>query len=70
MPSSLEAWIQQSLNMEAEVVRDFAPAMLTSVRKTASNCPPEENVVGSKLDLSQELQCAWHTFHERLMGAR
>jgi len=42
MPSSSEAWIQQSLNKEAEVVRDLPPAMLASVRKTASSCPPDE----------------------------
>lgn len=41
MPSSSEAWIQQSLNEEAEVVLDLPPAMLASVRKTASSCPPE-----------------------------
>lgn len=53
MPSSLEAWIQQSLNLEAEVERDFAPAISTSVRKTASNCPPEENAISPELDLFQ-----------------
>ena len=42
MPSSSEAWIQQSLNKEAEVVRDLPPAMWASVRKTASRCPPDE----------------------------
>lgn len=42
IPNSLEAWIQQSLNKEAEVVRDFPPAMLVSVKRTASSGPPDE----------------------------
>lgn len=57
MPNSLEAWIQQSLNKEAEVVRDLPPAMSASVRRTASNSPPEKkNVVKSQLGLSKAPQ--------------
>ena len=42
MSNPLEASIQQSLNKEAEVVRDLPPAMSASVRRTASNSPPEK----------------------------
>ena len=56
LPNSLEAWIQQSLNKEAEVVRDLPPAMSASVRRTASNSPPEKKVVKSQLGLSKAPQ--------------